>query len=229
MNISSYIKMETIIPNLCYDIKYHRSVYMRFLRETVNPFEWSVRDFKSNFRFDQNLALQLIDDLTPHFWNLVKDKADGGYTEIPFGVKVLVALNFYATGCYQNNLRESWNLSQSSASRSISMVTSIICNSLGYLIKFPINNESEEAFRDMGFPGVIGCVDGTHVAITNVKKDELYRYMNRKNFASINVQVICDAKNKFININPKFCGANHDSYIWSASSIKKLLTQKYAG
>ena len=42
-----------------------------------------------------------------------------------------------------------------------------------------------------GFPGVIGCIDGTHVRIQAPSHDEP-SYVNRKGFHSINVQAICD-------------------------------------
>lgn len=197
----------------------------------MNPFEWSERDFKSNFRLTHDLALQLIDDLYPHYWEMIKDKQDGGSHEIAFELKVLVALKFYATGCYQGNLRESLNLSLSSVSRSIEFITDLIISALAGYVSFPLTEAAKEiiepAFREKGFPGVIGCIDGTHIAISGVNKEEMYKYMNRKQFASINVQVICDANYRLLNVNPKFCGANHDSYIWSASKIKARLMENY--
>ena len=39
-----------------------------------------------------------------------------------------------------------------------------------------------------GFPGVFGCVDGTHVVLKRPQQDE-EAYVNRKNRHSINVQV----------------------------------------
>ena len=50
-------------------------------------------------------------------------------------------------------------------------------------------------FEKGGFPGVIGCIDGTHVRIQgpSAHKSEI---VNRKGFHSINVQVICDHRGK---------------------------------
>ena len=44
-----------------------------------------------------------------------------------------------------------------------------------------------------GFPCVIGWVDGTHIRIQEPSQNEP-NYVNRKNYHSINVQVICDDK-----------------------------------
>ena len=43
-----------------------------------------------------------------------------------------------------------------------------------------------------GFPNVIGAINCTHIAIKAPSNDEIL-YVNRKNFHSINVQIICDA------------------------------------
>ena len=42
-----------------------------------------------------------------------------------------------------------------------------------------------------GFPGVIGCVDGTHVRIQAPSTNE-NDFVNRKGFHSINVQAVCN-------------------------------------
>lgn len=53
-------------------------------------------------------------------------------------------------------------------------------------------------YRNTGFPGVIGCIDSTHVAIVpppmnlNLVENQYpeYLYINRKNYHSINVQLV---------------------------------------
>ena len=51
-------------------------------------------------------------------------------------------------------------------------------------------------FEKGGFPGVIGCIDGTHVRIQGPSAHES-DFVNRKGFHSINVQAICDHKDKY--------------------------------
>src|SRR6218665_1641467 len=51
-------------------------------------------------------------------------------------------------------------------------------------------NATKAKFYQMAvFPNVIGCVDGTHVRILAPIENE-HEYVNRKNFHSINVQVM---------------------------------------
>ena len=50
-------------------------------------------------------------------------------------------------------------------------------------------------YNKYGFPGVVGCVDCTHVAIVPPKKNcptyPEHIYVNRKGYHSINVQIVC--------------------------------------
>ncbi|XP_052799495.1 putative nuclease HARBI1 [Mya arenaria] len=45
-----------------------------------------------------------------------------------------------------------------------------------------------------GFPGVIGCVDGSLVRLIKPSPDQERGFINRKGFPSINVMAVCDAK-----------------------------------
>jgi hypothetical protein len=62
-------------------------------------------------------------------------------------------------------------------------------------IKWPseeeIINIKTEFFKVAGFPGVVGCIDGTHVKIQGPSENEP-AFVNRKDYHSINVQAICD-------------------------------------
>ncbi|XP_049825046.1 putative nuclease HARBI1 [Aethina tumida] len=72
------------------------------------------------------------------------------------------------------------------------------------------------------FPGVIGCIDCTHVAIFSPKIDE-YVFVNRKGYHSINVQLICGANLEILNVIAKYPGSSHDSFIWNNSDIQNAL------
>ncbi|KAM7300848.1 hypothetical protein ISCGN_016433 [Ixodes scapularis] len=64
-----------------------------------------------------------------------------------------------------------------------------------------------------GFPRVLGCIDGTHVAIKVSKKDKPV-YLNRMGYTSINVQAVCDANNVVTQLTVKWPGSTHDSFMW---------------
>lgn len=45
-------------------------------------------------------------------------------------------------------------------------------------------------FEKCGIPGIIGCVDGTHIRIIRPKEDIQHLYYNRKGFHSINAMIV---------------------------------------
>ena len=51
--------------------------------------------------------------------------------------------------------------------------------------------KSKDVFFDKtGFPGVIGCVDGTHINIIRPNRNE-HHFFNRKGTHSLNVMMVC--------------------------------------
>lgn len=83
-------------------------------------------------------------------------------------------------------------------------------------IKFPVTKEEELKIKTgfcniAGLLGVIGAVDGSHIAIFGpLQQNKQFRepqYINRKGFYSINAQIICDHNNRVLNINAKFPGS----------------------
>lgn len=115
--------------------------------------------------------------------------------------QVLCALHFYGSGTYQrfagNDLYI--GMSQSSVSRSINDVSEAINRKLLPLwIRFFLNREIQsktklEFNQKFGFPGIIGAIDCTHVAIltpSNTQEYQSFIYLNRKLYYSINVQIV---------------------------------------
>ncbi|KAK4886065.1 hypothetical protein RN001_002336 [Aquatica leii] len=86
-------------------------------------------------------------------------------------------------------------------------------------------------FIELGFPGAIGAIDCTHIAIVAPPLDNPIRpavaYYNRKGYYSLNVHAICDANLQILNCNARFPGSTHDSAIWELSPVKEFLENKY--
>ncbi|KAF2892054.1 hypothetical protein ILUMI_14119 [Ignelater luminosus] len=135
--------------------------------------------------------------------------------------KVLTTLRFYASCSYQLDTASNKHfcMTQSSASRCINEVTEALNQDavLNRWICFPRNmNELHDLrqhfYQRYGFPGVIGCIDCTDVAIVAPKENDAQHpehiYVNRKNYHSINVQLICDHNLKILNVNARYPGRN---------------------
>lgn len=83
----------------------------------------------------------------------------------------------------------------------------------------PLNNC--RAFEDLyGFPKVVGCIDGTHINIPLYHEGQ--HYINRKNNASIQLQVVCDHNLKFIHVYAGQVGSVHDARVLRLSGVQDI-------
>ncbi|CAH0720890.1 unnamed protein product, partial [Brenthis ino] len=197
----------------------------RRLRDASDPLQLPEREFIGHFRLTKLGFQQVLVELSSHL-PLVRRN-----TGVRNELKILAALNFYANGSYQRNVGASFllNMSQPTFSKCLHEVTGALntCEILRKYIKFPMTqHEREIIMKDFmekfGFPGVIGCIDGTHVALIRPKEHE-EAYFNRKNYHSLNVLLICDAKLTILHVDASFGGASHDSYVWNQCVIKAFL------
>lgn len=118
-------------------------------------------------------------------------------------------------------------------SRYVEKYTGIISKHLApRFIKFPQTareiDETKQRFEEkFQVPGVLSIIDGTHVAISAMSREVEHAYVNRKGFHSINVQIACDARMVITNINARYPGATHDSFIFLASRLYTFLRNLY--
>ena len=73
-----------------------------------------------------------------------------------------------------------------------------------------------------GFPGVVGSVDGTHIAIPG-PKDHRDSYINRKGYPSMQLQVVCTSTLKFTDVYTGWPGAVHDARVYRNSPVSQLV------
>lgn len=197
------------------------------LRASANPFSLSEDRFIELFRLNKRLTRRLIEELRHFLVEPLNRKS------ITAENRVLCALRFFATGSYQRSIGEEYScgLSQTVVHRSVHMVTEAIVNIAGNYITLPAtqlerNSIKLEYMNRWGFPGVIGCLDGTHIAILKPSVEE-HNYINRKGFHSINVQVICDHKLSIRSVFANYGGSTHDSFIWRTSQAQQFIKRLY--
>lgn len=77
-------------------------------------------------------------------------------------------------------------------------------------------------YERFNIPSVIGCIDGTHVAIIRPSENE-ERFFNRKHFHSRNVMIISDADLMILSVDASYGGASHDSFVWNQHPVKQHL------
>lgn len=201
----------------------------RVYRDRRNAFDLPDDVFIRMFRLNKILVRDLIDELRDDF------PRGNRRTILPIEIRVLASLRFFASGSYQQLVGSDATLaiSQKSISRSIRSV-SLTMNKvlLRKWIKFPSTAEEQtkikaDFMKKSAFPGIIGAIDCTHVAIiAPPQQDITYKenlYFNRKGYHSINTQIICDANCKILSISAKFPGSTHDSFIWKTSAVRDFI------
>nr|CAI5865444.1 unnamed protein product [Callosobruchus analis] len=173
------------------------------IRQESRPFDLPQERFIELFRLNKELCLTLIQMVEPYLQDPVLT-----LRKVSKDIIVLAALRFYATGAYQRTIGQDLNLglSQTSVHRCIHKVTDIIDEHLAKLfIKFPNTSRKRQEIKvefmnKYGFPGVVGAVDGTHIAILKPEVEE-HNFINRKGFHSLNVQVVSDEKKRLAEHN----------------------------
>lgn len=138
-------------------------------------------------------------------------------------MQVLISLRYIATGNDQIGISDCCEVSQSYVSRCVSKVAFAIGNLSPDVIKFPENNDINRVKQDFmaiaGMPGVIGCIDCTHIAVQMPTHPRPEIFRNRKGYFSINVQAVCGPKLEFFNLVARWPGSSHDSNIFNNSRL----------
>ena len=122
---------------------------------------------------------------------------------------------------------------QSSMSRCVHQVVPAILRRMGSQFEKPTQEDQRmksmaDFYQIARFPRTIGAIDCTHVAL-QPPHDTEHLFRNRKNWHSINVQVIVDAHGLIWHVCAKFPGSCHDSYIFRQTNISRELEQNVYG
>lgn len=201
----------------------------RRLRDMSNPLEIPEDSFISYFRVTKDLFRYLMDNVGNKLGGSVKSSS------VPPMLRLTAALRFFAEGSYQKGVGNDLfaGMAQPTLSKALSSVIEAfeveICP---VAIQFPTSEaEKDEIKRSFyektGFPGVIGCVDGTHVKIFKPISHIQHLYYNRKGFHSLNVMLVCDHRQFIRYVDANSPGANHDSFIWNNNELDAVLNQNY--
>lgn len=195
-------------------------VHRRKIRDRLNPFEkFDFAEFRRRYRFTKESVMRIIDKIGPEI-----EHGSDRNAAIPPLLQLVIALRFYATGCFQLTDGDLFGVHDSTVSRIVARVSPAIASLKNEYIRFAPTQETSAGFyRKSRFPGVIGAIDCTHISIQNPggANGELFR--NRKGDFSINVQVVCDTEEEISNIVARWPGSTHDSRIFDNSHICALL------
>ncbi|CAC5403275.1 HARBI1 [Mytilus coruscus] len=109
-------------------------------RDRTNPLDlYDDLELVKRFRFDRQTILQIADLLQEDLESsTLRNHA------IPPVMKVLIALRFYASGSFQNIIADTFNIDQSTFSRTTHSVSNALVRRAHKFIKFPSGHVIEE-------------------------------------------------------------------------------------
>ncbi|XP_064637853.1 putative nuclease HARBI1 [Lineus longissimus] len=178
--------------------------FQRNFRHRPLPLEeFSEIKLQKKYRFNSE-GIHFICDLVRD--DLMRD-TDRNHS-LNVETQVLVALKFFASGSFLDDVGDIFGIDKGTVSRIIHTVAASLVEQKDRFIRWPDAGERRhirqtfmEKYR---FPNVIGCVDGTHIKIQvpypprevaeAMAHPMLYEaaFFCRKHFYSINVQGICN-------------------------------------
>lgn len=141
--------------------------------------DYTDEELRSRYRFGKASLKYIVD--------LIRDdlrRETRRNNAIPPLYQVLMALRFYASGCFLQIIGDTFGVDKATVSRAVSDVSKALVNRRGEFIKWPTDDDELKVikinfFRRGGFPGVIGCVDGTHIRIQGPHNREQYLLLTR--------------------------------------------------
>lgn len=185
--------------------------------------EYDELEFFKRFRLQKQTCAMLL--------GLIRDEitsATDRNNAIHPETKIFLTLRFYATGCMLLTTGDFTGVSKTSACIIVTQVTEAIASLRPRFVKLPegemeCQRIKEEFYSIARFPKVIGTIDCTHVRIISPGGDQAERYRNRKGYFSWNVQTVCDARLRIMDIVARWPGSSHDQTIYNNSRLKGTL------
>ncbi|CAH1379195.1 unnamed protein product, partial [Tenebrio molitor] len=199
--------------------------------KNINYFEQIIPQygdqvFLEHFRVSRHVASEIAE----RFAVSIYYKTHGGcYGQLsPLNV-IYVFLWFagHQTASFRD-VADRFDVTISTLFRIIRRVTYFLSNLSPLIIKWPSDiekNDIETYFRQHGFPGVIGVIDGSHIKIDK-PSDDPESYINRKGYYSIQLQVVCNHHRQILDIFVGYPGSVHDSRVFRSSPLFATLQQK---
>lgn len=198
------------------------SVMPSILRDKSDPFSLPEAEFIKLFRLSRSAAQDLLAEILEQTPSLREVRSNA----IAFPLRLLGALNFLGHGSYQRptGTCRIYCQSQPSMSRSIQLVVDELIKLTGKYIRFPstaaeVSAAKADFMTKLGMAGIVGAIDGTHIAIIQPSTDG-HLYYNRKAHYSLNVLAACDANHMFTFADANYPGSVHDSAIWQMADVE---------
>ncbi|XP_066585878.1 uncharacterized protein [Prorops nasuta] len=149
-----------------------------YVTEVVSSY--SENEFKSHFRITMNTFHFLLELLTP---NLSRRSERCGRHPLSPEKQLLIVLWVMATPNSLRCISDRFGVGNATVWRSTRRIVNALYSLVNIFIKWPSKEEAKETWQKikerLGFPKVIGAIDGTHIKIAAPKENH-EAYINRK-------------------------------------------------
>ncbi len=199
----------------------------RRLWDRSNPLvEYSEKEFRRNFRLSKRGILRLVDLVEED----LSRQNNRGSPLTPLQ-QVCLCMTFLSSGTFQRTAGVIAGASVSCANTTINRVIIAICRQAPDVIKMPTREQMRTTanffMAKYGLPNFAYGVDGTFVRLGHRPSvQELPNgvhpqdYWSRKQYYSINVQVIGNEKKMIYNLVSRWAGSTNDARVWANSNAK---------
>ena len=195
----------------------HIFVIFREVHEKRAGYTQHLMD-KSNFDFFRNLRVRkdTFEDLLQNFKTVYNPFHKGGREPVSARTSLLVTLCYLGNQDTYRQLAELFGLSEAAVYKCECRGVNFVCSLGPQYIKWPSREQISDIiqnFRGMaGFPGVVGAVDGCHIAI---KAPDQFQsdFIDRTSTHSVNLMAVCDSE-KFTFVDCGYPGSAHDTYVF---------------
>ena len=194
----------------------------RLSRDRYNPLEnLNDQEFIELYRVRKEIVQNLLQRGV-----VVNPKARRNHST-PAVIQLCSTLNILATGCTLRKTAELLGISYPTTHRVFWNTINDLVLLAPTFIKFPkvkeVQNIASQYFEISHIPNVIGCIDGSLIALKKPTLNE-HIYINRKGVHSINVLIVSGPNLSINFINAKYPGSAHDAYIYQMSGLSNFLT-----
>ncbi|XP_066593366.1 putative nuclease HARBI1 [Prorops nasuta] len=202
------------------NVENDNSARNRMILRRCNYFELlNDRQFQSRFRLTKLQFEEILQKIEPILRQ--RQRKD----EIAPVIQLLVAIRFYATGCFLQVAADFCGISSKSAQLIVHRISPAIADLFNQYISLPKTDEelmrtTKDNFLIAGMIRVIGAIDCVHVRIRSYGGEDAELWRNRKGFFSLNVQCVVNSHLEIMDLVVRWPGSTHDSTIFANSRLK---------
>ena len=190
-------------------------------------YEYSEATFRGHFHISREGFRRVVIVLTPI---MTKPFQSVGHPIVEISKQVLIFLWYSVTHDTLNNIADRFSVCPYTVMMIRRRLSRMIYDNLFHkVIKLPTGDKldvtAERFAQKYKIRGVVGCVDGTHIAII---KPTVHgeQYYNRKDFYSMNTQIVCDDQLLITDMFIGFPGSVHDARVLRNSPVPEYIAPR---